>query len=451
MPVSSSGDAGSNPAPASIMEVFLTRLSVRCLVIILIASLCFAVFTLGASAADSTPSVSATFEGQSFRPGVPPPTVTLSLGETSQRTANFRLSALSVSFSEPGSLAITIYGAGGSTVSGSGVSYTVSGSALIVSVVSSQAGAVPITVSPGTYADSSPQVGLNSWIPDPSGGGGGSGGGETPVEPDWTLGNNFGDWRPGLAVPNQTSTSTQWKTYNDYIGEYVTTVTTTGDSKSFSGPADSFFVSALSALSYDDWSWGVGEDGKMYFSPPAFAEGSWLDNIWRMDVYLYYNLANQTGWFGGVNNRLDTLNARVLQILSVLANDEDVKIKDATTDHRNWIIDFFQGDNTGKPTTSDNDAVKDSINTVKEQFQTSYSVGDIGSIFSGNSYDNNIWYTFWSQPVFNDVNGLSRGGFGGSTSYSLSPNRSQPSWSSQYSYDDDTIPDMVGFGGGLSD
>lgn len=449
MPVSSSGDAGSNPAPASILEVFLTRLSVRCLVIILIASLCFAVFTLGASAAGSTPSVTAIFQARRSIPGSNLLTLQLGLGESGP-ASEYHLYSLSVSFSEPGSLAITIYGAGGSTVSGNGVSYTVSGSALIVSVVASEAGSVPVTVSRGSYEFATPSVGLNSWIP-ASSGGGGSGGGDTPSESDWTLGNNFGDWRPGLAVPNQTSTSTQWKTYNDYIGEYVTTVSTTGESKSFSGPADSFFVSALAALSYDDWSWGVGEDGKMYFSPPSFAEGSWLDNIWRMDVYLYYNLANQTGWFGGVNNRLDTLNARVLQILSVLANDEDVKIKDATTDHRNWITDFFEGENTGKPTTSDNDAVKDSINTVKEQFQTSYSVGDIGSIFSGNSYDNNIWYTFWSQPVFNDVNGLSRGGFGGSSTYSLSPNFSQPSWSSQYSYDDDTIPDMAGFGGGLSD
>lgn len=426
----------------------MTRIPVRCLVLILIASLCFAVFTLGASAADSTPSVTATFKTQS-RPGGPSNSVTLNLGQSSDISRYSCLTALSVSFSEPGALAITIYGAGGSTVSGNGVSYTVSGSALIVSVVASQAGDVPIVVSEGSVQSATPQVGLNSWIPDS--GGGGSGGGDTPADPEWTLGNNFGDWRPGLAVPNQTSTSTQWKTYNEYIGEYVTTVSTTGDSKSFSGPADSFFVSALAALTYDDWSWGVGEDGKMYFSPPAFAEGSWLDNIWRMDVYLYYNLANQTGWFGGVNDRLDTLNARVLQILSVLANDEDVKIKDATTDHRNWITDFFEGENTGKPTPSDNDAVNDSMNTVKNQFQSSYTVGDIGSIFTGNSYDNNIWYTFWSQPVFNDVNGLSRGGFGGGKAPARAPAASQPSWSSQYSYDDDSIPDMSGFGGGLSD
>ena len=427
----------------------MTRFFVRCLVLILIASFCFAVFTLGASAADSTPSVSATFKQYVFPPPSAPQTITLGLGQSASSSAPSALSALSVTFSEPGSLAITLYGAGGSTVSGNGVSYTVSGSALIVSVVASQAGDVPINVSEGSIMDGMPKVGLNSWIPDS--GGGGSGGGDTPADPEWTLGNNFGDWRPGLAVPNRTSTSTQWKTYNQYIGEYVTTVTTSGDSKSFSGPADSFFVSALAALTYDDWSWGVGEDGKMYFSPPAFAEGSWLDNIWRMDVYLYYNLANQTGWFGGVNNRLDTLNSRVLQILSVLANDEDVKIKDATTDHRNWIHDFFQGENTGKPTPSDNDAVNDSMNTVKDQFQSSYTVGDIGSIFSGNSYDNNIWYTFWSQPVFNDVNGIGRGGFGGGKAPARSPAAPNPSWSSQYSYDDDSIPDMSGFGGGLSD
>lgn len=422
----------------------MTRIPVRCLVLILIASLCFAIFTLGASAADSTPSVTAVFtvrDANHLRPG----DLSLQLGQSSdvQAVSSF-LKSLSVSFSEPGALAITIYGAGGSTVSGNGVSYSVSGSALIVSVVSSQAGDVPITVSAGSGGVGTPQVGLNSWIPDS--GGGGSGGGDTPADPEWTLGNNFGDWRPGLAVPNQTSTSTQWKTYNDYIGEYVISVSTTGDSKSFSGPADSFFVSALAALTYDDWSWGVGEDGKMYFSPPAFAEGSWLDNIWRMDVYLYYNLANQTGWFGGVNDRLDTLNARVLQILSVLANDEDVKIKDATTEQRTWIQNYFEGDHGGA-TSNNFTALNDSFNEVTGQFQSDFSISDIGQIFASTSYDNQLWYFFWSSSVSNDVNGVSRGGFSGGKAPARAPAVSQPSWSSQYSYDNDDIVDMSGFGG----
>ena len=206
----------------------------------------------------------------------------------------------------------------------------------------------------------------------------------------------------------------------------------------------------LANLSYTTWSWKYDEStGNFLYVRPN--PGSWLDNMWQMNIYLYYNLANQKGWFGHINSEFATLNSRVLQILSVLANDEDVKIKDATTDHRNWITDFFEGENTGKPTPSDNDAVNDSMNTVKDQFQSSYTVGDIGSIFSGNSYDNNIWYTFWSQPVYNDVNGISRGGFGGGKAPARAPAASQHSWSSQYSYDDDSIPDMSGFGGGLND
>ena len=409
----------------------MTRFFVRCLALLLALSCCFAVFTIGVFAADSTPSVSATFATSTNPTGIVNH-ITLGLGESESFPFYSCLTALSVTFSEPGSLAITLYGAGGSTVSGTGFSYTVSGSAMIVSVVASQAGTFSASVSTGSNELAYPKVGLNSWIPD------GGGGGDEPGDYDgsWTLGNNFGDWRPGLAVPNQTSTSTEWKTYSQYIGEYVTTVETTGDSKSFSGPADSFFVSALAALTYDDWSWGIGEDGKMYFSPPSFAQGSWLDNIWRMDVYLYYNLANQTGWFGGINDRLDTLNARVLQILSVLANDEDVKIKDATTDQRTWIQDYFEGDHGGA--TSDNFTdLNDSLNEVTGQFQTDYSISDIGQIFSASSYDDVLWYFFWSSSVSNDVNG----------SGVRTQSSTQDRWSSRYSYDDDDIVNMSGFGG----
>lgn len=416
---------------------------------LLVASFCFASFTFGVSAADGSPSGTVVWS----IPGSSSQSCSLGSGISFNNWPS-SVTGLTLVAPSAGTLTVSIEPCKSTfTASGSGsassVTTTISGNTATVTAVFTSAGSAGISVSPVSreFRYNSGSFNLVSWEPSSGGGGGGDEG----YSGDWTLGNNFGDWRPGLAVPNQTSTSTEWKTYNQYIGEYVTTVSTSGDSKSFSGPADSFFVSALAALTYDDWSWGVGEDGKMYFSPPAFAEGSWLDNIWRMDVYFYYNLANQTGWFGGVNNRLDTLNSRVLQILSVLANDEDVKIKDATTDHRNWITDFFEGENTGKPTTSDNDAVNDSMNTVKDQFQSSYTVGDIGSIFSGNSYDNNIWYTFWSQSVFNDVNGIGRGGFGGGKAPARSPAASKPSWSSQYSYDDDSIPDMSGFGGGLSD
>ena len=431
------------PLPHPLKGGVLTRFCVRCLVLLLVASLCFAVFTIGVSAADA-PSGSVTFQGGGS-------TKTVSLGDSGSFPTplpyySTQVTALTLVAPSAGTLVVSISPCASSfSASGSGsassVSTTYSGSTATVSAVFSSGGSAGIKVSPSSYASTfSYSFTLVSWESGSSGGDG-----DDDYSGGWMLGSSFGDWRPGLAVPNQTSTSTEWKTYSQYIGEYVTTVSTTGDSKSFSGPSDSFFVSALAALTYDDWSWGVGEDGKMYFSPPAFAQGSWLDNIWRMDVYLYYNLANQTGWFGGVNTRLDTLNSRVLQILSVLANDEDVKIKDATTDHRNWITDYFEDSSgtSGKPTTDDNDAINDSMNDVADQFQSEYSASDIGSIFTVSGYDNNLWYDFWSQTVYNDVNGT------GSSSRSRVRARasSKSKWSDSFSYDDDSIPDMTGFGG----
>ena len=207
--------------------------------------------------------------------------------------------------------------------------------------------------------------------------------------------------------------------------------------------ADKVWISKmLSNLAFNGWAWRWNDEiNDFQFVTAPGSDGSWLDNMFRMNVYLYYNLRNQKGWFGHINSEFDTLNTRVLQILSVLANDEDVKIKDATTDHRNWIQDYFESEDSGKPKTSDNDAINDGMNTVKDQFQSDYGVSDIGSIFTGTSYDNNFWYSFWSQPVSDDVNG------GGVSTFSDEP--APDRWSSKYSYDDDTIPDMSGFGGGL--
>ena len=200
------------PPPHPFKGGILTR---RILILLLVASLCFAVFTIGVSAADSNPSVTAVFDVKQERQ-YPWVSASISLGESVSSLYKYsRLTALSASFTEPGSLAFTIYGAGGSTVSGDGVSYTVTGSALIVSVVASHAGVVSISVDPGSGEKATASLGLNSWIPGPGGGGGD----DPQVDPSWTLGNDFGDWRPGLAVPNQTSTSTQWKTYSENIGE----------------------------------------------------------------------------------------------------------------------------------------------------------------------------------------------------------------------------------------
>lgn len=426
---------------------------------LLVASFCFASFTFCVSAADAEPSVSVVWSlpgGSTFLSG----SATLSSSYSkSGKLEQTMTSSLSISVPSAGTLFFTVSPCKNSFTL-DGLEQTISDSSSSFSFVAPSSGT--FTASPGSSYnayDGRFSISISSWTPSGGSGGGSGGGGSSGGDNNDSSGNSIlGPTQGGMDIWNSdgsingdqrndiTGTSSQWNIHDTYIGQLDYFIQ--GDEATYE---TSVWISKMLAnLSYTTWSWKYDEaTGNFLYVRPN--PGSWLDNMWQMNVYLYYNLANQKGWFGHINSEFATLNARVLQILSVLANDEDVKIKDATTDHRNWIFDFFHGENTGKPKTSDNDAVNDSMNTVKEQFQSSYTVGDIGSIFSGNSYDNNIWYTFWSQPVFNDVNGIGRGGFGGGKAPARAPAASKPSWSSQYSYDDDSIPDMSGFGGGLSD
>lgn len=425
---------------------------------LLVASFCFASFTFCVSAADGDVSATAQYQAST---SVKWFGGNLSIGDSKTHYENkpiimSRLLGFSCFLPSAGTAIFSFVGAGKSTVSGPGVTSSLSGNTLTIIVESSSASDLTLTVSEGNATDSSSvSLSLVSWTPGSSGGGGDNPGGN----PNDSSGNSIlGPSQGGMDIWNSdgsingdqrndiTGNSSQWNIHDTYIGQLDYFIQ--GDEATYE---TSVWISKMLAnLAYTTWSWKYDEStGNFLYVRPN--PGSWLDNMWQMNIYLYYNLANQKGWFGHINSEFSSLNSRVLQILSVLANDEDVKIKDATTDHRNWITAFFEGNNTGKPTPSDNDAVNNSMNTVKDQFQSSYSVGDIGSIFSGNSYDNNIWYTFWTQPVFNDVNGIGRGGFGGGKAPARSPAVSKPSWSSQYSYDDDSIPDMFGFGGGLSD
>lgn len=433
----------------------MTRLFARCLVLLLVASLCFASFTIGASAADGIPAVSATWSD-----GVSSSHVTLSLGDSQyfvkKSYSQSAVVSCSVSLPSAGTLSFSLLNCS-SSFSGAGVSYTVSGSSVntttVVTVVSSSAVSFSLSVSPRyiSFVDgfNSARIALTlvSWEPssDPGGGGGGSGdsSGNSILGPSqggmdiWNSdGSINGDQRNDIE-----STSERWNINSTYIGQLDHYIT--GDESTYE---TSVWISKMLAnLSYTTWSWKYDETtGNFLYVRPN--PGSWLDNMWQMNIYLYYNLANQKGWFGHINSEFATLNNRVLQILSVLANDEDVKIKDATTDHRNWITDYFEDSSgsSGKPQTSDNDAVNDSMNEVRDQFQSDYSAGDIGSIFSASSYDNNLWYSFWSQSVSDDVNGTSRGGMGGGRARAQS-NSSR--WADRYNYGDDTIVDMFGFGG----
>ena len=425
----------------------MTRLSARCLVLLLVASLCFAVFTIGVSAADGEPSVTCSLS--LFSASVLPFTATPSSPVSWNGSSYWEAIACSLSISLPsaGTLIFTASPLSG-TFSLDGLTSTVSSSSYSFSFVSSSAGTFSVTAADfNSFTFKRFSLRITSWTPDTSGGG--SGGGESGGNTNDSSGNSIlGPSQGGMDIWNSdgsingdqrndiTGNSSKWNINSTYIGQLDYFIE--GDEATYETSV--WMSKMLANLAYTTWSWKYDEStGNFLYVRPN--PGSWLDNMWQMNIYLYYNLANQKGWFGHINDEFSTLNSRVLQILSVLANDEDVKIKDATTDHRNWIQDYFESEDSGKPKTSDNDAINDGMNTVKDQFKSDYGVSDIGSIFTGTSYDNNFWYSFWSQPVSDDVNG------GGVSTFSAEsvPDR----WADRYSYDDDTIPDISGFGGGL--
>lgn len=452
MPVSSSGDAGSNPAPASILEVLLTRFSVRCLVLILTVSLCFTVFTLGASAADSV-SASATFFTKSNG------SMTLSLDESftfPPGPTGCRLTGLTVVLPSAGTAIFSLYGVGSSTVSGSGVTCSVSSGHMTLSVEASSSGSVGLSVTPGSYVDSSSiSLTLVSWTPDGGSGGGGSGGVDPPGSNDdhsgsTSLGSSSGGYdgwnSDGTFSGGQTveGSSQQWNTYNNYIGQldyYISDEVGTS-------PAIVYIAKNLANLTHDSWSWKVNPDGTFTYVRPN--PGSWLDNMWQMNIYFYYNLANQKGWFGHINSEFAILNSRVLQILSVLANDEDVKIKDATTPERTWIQNYFEGTDPSGPSADNFTDLRSGFGSITDQFETDKSITDIGSVFSDSAYDSRSQFFFWSQTVSDDVNGVSRGGFGGGKAPARAPAVPDSTFSDQYEYGDDSIVDAFDFIGGAS-
>ena len=417
-------------------------------------SCCFAVFSIGASAADSSPSGTATFISSSNS------SFSVYLGSSrSAGPGSYKLSSLVLVAPCAGTLTVSASPCNATVSStGSGVATSVtsslSGTTVTVTAVFSGPGSAGLVVSDslldrGSFFNFSLQ--LVSWEPDGSGSGGGGGGVDTPSE-DHSGGTSIGSSSGGYDGWNSDGSfsggqsvegsSQKWQIHSNYIGQLEYYIT----DEVGSTPAIVYIAKNLANISHDSWSWKVNSDGSFTYVRPN--PGSWLDNMWQMNIYFYYNLRNQKGWFGHINDEFDTLNSRVLQILSVLANDEDVKIKDATTDHRNWITDYFEDSfgNSGKPTTLDNDVINDNINIIRGEFRSTYPVDHVPFIFAASSYDNTLWYTFWSQSVSDDVNGLSRGGMGGGRARVQSSDNSSR-WADRYEYGDDTIVDMFGFGG----
>ena len=433
----------------------MTRLFVRCLALVLATTCCFAVFAIGASAADA-PSGTANFS-YIMRVGSSQYQYTYqaSLGQSNSDPdiISSALTSLTIVLPSAGTAIFSIVGAGTTTVSGNGVTSTLSGNTLTVTVVASSGGSVGITTSPGSQRTGKVMsFSLSSWTPDS-----GSGGGENPDPGDGdhsgntNLGpssggydgwNSDGTFSGGQTVEGSTQ---KWEIHNTYIGQLDYYIT----DEVGSTPAIVYIAKNLANITHDSWSWKVNPDGTFTYVRPN--PGSWLDNMWQMNIYLYYNLANQKGWFGHINSEFSLLNARVLQILSVLANDEDVKIKDATTSERTWIQNYFEGDDPVGPSAGNFTDLRSGFGSITDQFQTDKSITDIGSVFSDSAYDSRSQFFFWSQTVSDDVNGVSRGGFGGGKAPARAPAVPDSTFSDQYEYGDDSIVDAFDFIGGASD
>lgn len=433
----------------------MTRFSVRFLALVLALSYCCALFTIGASAADA-PSGTANFSyimrvgGSQYQY-----TYQASLGQSNSDPdiISSALTSLTIVLPSAGTAIFSIVGAGTTTVSGNGVTSTLSGNTLTVTVVASSGGSVGITTSPGSQRTGNVMsFSLSSWTPDS-----GSGGGENPDPGDGdhsgntNLGpssggydgwNSDGTFSGGQTVEGSTQ---KWEIHNTYIGQLDYYIT----DEVGSTPAIVYIAKNLANITHDSWSWKVNPDGTFTYVRPN--PGSWLDNMWQMNIYLYYNLANQKGWFGHINSEFSLLNARVLQILSVLANDEDVKIKDATTSERTWIQNYFEGDDPVGPSAGNFNDLRSGFGSITDQFQTDKSITDIGSVFSDSAYDSRSQFFFWSQTVSDDVNGVSRGGFGGGKAPARAPAIPDSTFSDQYEYGDDSIVDAFDFIGGASD
>ncbi len=171
----------------------------------------------------------------------------------------------------------------------------------------------------------------------------------------------------------------------------------------------------LASLTYQKWKWSIDpQTGLPKFSVLAEQEGSWADMLYRTSVYNYFwgnklwNNDVSGSWYGSISSDFSYLNYRVNQILSVLANDEDLAIKDATTSERDWVKNYFNG--SGDKADSDK---YDKLNNTGSAFKDAFAGAPESSIADGFTAVNDNGYEFWSQGVSDDINGNSS-----STSYS---------------------------------
>lgn len=207
------------------------------------------------------------------------------------------------------------------------------------------------------------------------------------------------------------ASSSRWKTYNEYIGIWETVMCLTNQGESGSAvtgesDADSISADVLASLGYNGYSWNVVDDQIVFKS--GAAGGSWLDMIFRYSTYDYYWASRlwsddvAGSWFGAISDNFSYLNFRVNQILDVLANDEDLAIKDATTSEREWVKDYFSG-SVDKADSSKYNSLNSDGHALKDFLTPSESASMSDALSAVESQG----YSFWSENVYQDINQVS--------------------------------------------
>lgn len=165
-------------------------------------------------------------------------------------------------------------------------------------------------------------------------------------------------------------------------------------------------TSMLASLTYQKWKWAIDQQtGLPKFSVMQEQQGTWADMIYRTSVYNYFwgsklwNNDVSGSWYGSISTDFSYLNFRVNQIFDVLANDEDLSIKDATTPEREWVKGYFSG--SGDKADSDK---YNSLNSDGQALKDFLTPSESASMSDALSAVESQGYSFWSENVYQDIN-----------------------------------------------
>lgn len=230
-----------------------------------------------------------------------------------------------------------------------------------------------------------------------------------PPNPYEGSGSMFG-WTGATLLQLELSQSEKWYTY--------------GSGSSFAAQLDSLWTGMdgegtlrgdvvnskmLASLTWNKWKWSVDSNtGLPKFEVDSWSQGSWADMIYRTSVYNYFYSSKlwsndvSGSWYGSISTSFSYLNYRVNQILEVLANDEDLAIKDATTPERDWVKNYFNGSGD-KADSSKYNSVNSDGQALKDFLTPSESASMSDALAAVESQG----YSFWSENVYQDINQVS--------------------------------------------